>query len=83
MTVVPIISDEDASPEAKILFKHSKKLYGRVANAIRVAAHSPRIAQVLFGFIVASQRQEISNNISSRLKALATLKVSLLNGCKY
>lgn len=83
MTVVPIISDEDASAEAKILFKHSKKMYGRVANAIRVAAHSPRIAQVLFGFIVASQRQEISNNISSRLKALATLKVSLLNGCKY
>ena len=58
MTVVPIISDEDASPEAQILFKHSKKMYGRVANAIRVAAHSPKIAQVLFGFIVASQRQE-------------------------
>ena len=83
MAVVPIISDEDASPEAGILFKHSKKMYGRVANAIRVAAHSPRIAQVLFGFIVASQRQEISQNISSRLKALATLKVSLLNGCRY
>ena len=83
MAVVPIISDEDASPEASILFKHSRKMYGRVANAIRVAAHSPKIAQALFGFIVASQRQEISDNISSRMKALATLKVSLLSGCKY
>jgi len=83
MSLVPIISDEDASPEARTLFEHSKKMYGRVANAVRIAANTPRIAQVLFGFIVASQRQEISGLLSSRIKALVTLKTSLLNGCKY
>ena len=70
MSIVPIIRDEDASPEAKVLFMHSKKLYGRVANAVRVAANSPKLAQVLFGFIVASQRNEISGLLSTRIKAM-------------
>ncbi len=83
MSLVPILSDEDASPEARVVIEHAKKMYGRVANAIRVAAHTPRIAQVLFGFIIASQRQDISENLSSRVKTLVTLKTSLLNGCKY
>jgi hypothetical protein len=83
MSLVPILSDEDASPEARILFKHAKNMYGRVANAVRVAAHTPKIAQVLFGFIVASQRQEITGNLSSRIKTLVTLKTSMINGCTY
>lgn len=83
MSVVPIVTDEEASGEARTLIEHSKKMYGRAANAVRVAAHTPKIAQALFGFIVASQRQEISQNLTSHLKALVTLKTSLLNGCKY
>ncbi|MBT5429677.1 MAG: hypothetical protein HOK89_07135 [Rhodospirillaceae bacterium] len=83
MSLIPVISDEEASPEVQALFKNIKKIYGRVANAIRVAAHTPRIAQVLFGFIVASQRSEISGSLTKRVKGLITLKTSLLNGCNY
>ena len=83
MSHIPIISDEEASPEVQALFKNVKNMYGRVANAIRTAAHAPRIAQVLFGFIVASQRSEISGSLTKRIKALVTLKTSLLNGCNY
>ena len=83
MSLIPVISDEEASPEVQALFKNIKKMYGRVANAIRVAAHTPRIAQVLFGFIVASQRSEISGSLAKRVKGLVTLKTSLLNGCNY
>jgi hypothetical protein len=83
MSLIPVISDEEASPEVRALFKNVKNMYGRVANAIRVAAHSPRIAQVLFGFIVASQRSEISGCLTKRIKALVTLKTSILNGCNY
>lgn len=83
MSLVPIISDENASPEASVLIENAKTLFGRCANAVRVAAHTPRIAQVLFGFVVASQRKEVSGILSSRIKTLVTLKTSLLNGCNY
>ena len=45
MALVPILSDEDASPEAQVMYKHSKQMFGRVANAMRVASHSPKLAQ--------------------------------------
>ena len=83
MSLIPEISDEEASPEVQDLYKNIKKMYGRVANAIRVAAHTPRIAQVLFGFIVASQCSEINGSLTKRIKALVTLKTSFLNSCNY
>lgn len=83
MALLPILSDEEASPEARVIFEHSQQMFGRVANAVRVAAHTPRIAQVLFGFIVASLREEISGELSKQIKALVILKTSMLNGCSY
>ena len=83
MAYLPIISDEDASPEARRLFDHSKILFGRVANAVRIAAHSPRLAQSIFGFIVAALREEITEILDKRTKTLVILKTSMLNGCAY
>lgn len=83
MSLIPIISDEDASPEAQVLFKHSKKMFGRVANAVRVASHTPKLAQVLFGFIVGTLREEITENLKLRTKVLVILKTSMLNQCAY
>ncbi len=83
MALVPILSDEDASPEARVMYKHSKRMFGRVANAMRVASHSPKLAQSIFGFIVASLREEITGILEVRTKALVILKTSMLNGCRY
>ena len=83
MAHLPIISDEEAGPEAKILFEHSTKMFGRVANALRVAAHSPKLAQAIFGFYVAALREEVTEILDVRTKALVILKTSMLNGCKY
>ncbi|MBF0277489.1 MAG: hypothetical protein HQM13_06860 [SAR324 cluster bacterium] len=83
MALLPIITDEDASPEAAVLIKHSNQLFGRTANAVRIASHSPKLAQVLFGFIVAALREEITENLDLRTKVLVILKTSLLNGCKH
>ena len=83
MALLPIISDEQASPEAKIIFDASQQMFGRVANAVRVSAHTPRVAQVLFGFIVAGLREEISGILAKQIKALVILKTSMLNGCQY
>ena len=80
MSLLPIISDDEASPEAKIVFKHSKQMFGRVANAVRVASHTPKIAQSLFSFIVSGLREEISEVLDKRTKCLVILKTSTLNG---
>ena len=83
MALLPILQDDEASPEARTMFDHSRKMFGRVANSIRVAAHTPKVAQVLFGFIVAASRREISGKLDLRTKTLVILKTSLLNGCRY
>ena len=83
MALLPVISDADASPEARTIFEHSKRMFGRVANSLRVAAHTPKVAQALYGFLVAATRREISGELDIRTKTLVILKTSMLNGCRY
>lgn len=83
MALLPLITDEQASPEAKKLFHYAEILLGRVVNAFRVAAHTPKVAQPLMGFMVAALRKEVSGNVDLRIKTLAILKTSFLNGCTY
>ncbi|NNE85117.1 MAG: hypothetical protein HKN28_14230 [Alphaproteobacteria bacterium] len=83
MALLPIISDAEAGPAAKTLFDHSTKMFGRVANAMRVAAHSPKLAQAIYGFMIAALRQEVTGILDKRTKTLVILKTSMLNGCKY
>ena len=83
MSLIPIVTDEDATPEQANFFKHCTLMLGRVANALRVAAHSPKIAQPLLGFMIPTLREEVTGNLSIRIKALAILKTSMLNGCAY
>ena len=83
MAMLPYVDDENASAEAKVMFGHCEKLMGRVANAIRLAAHSPKAAQPLIGFMLAALRYEITGILAVRIKALVILKTSTLNGCSY
>jgi len=83
MAKLPILTDEAAGPEALAVFDASRTMFGRVANAIRVAAHSPRMVQPMFGFLIALCRAEITGVLDARSKALLILKTSMDNGCKY
>ncbi len=83
MSLLPIIQDDEANPDQEIIFDHSKQMFGRVANAVRVGSASPLIMQSLFSFIVAGLREEISNVLDKRTKCLVILKTSTLNGCAY
>lgn len=83
MSLIPVVTDKEANSEQKVLFKNAARLFGRLANAIRVSSHSPRITQVLYGFIVAVNRKEITGNLDVRSRLLTTLKTSMLNGCNY
>ncbi len=83
MSHIPIISNENATEDQAALFKGAEAMMGRVANAVRVAANAPKLAQALFGFLVPALREEISGAVSIELKALVILKTSMLNGCNY
>ncbi len=83
MALLPYVQDDTSSREVQVLFQHCRSLLGRVANAIRVAAHTPRVAQSLVGFMVAALRKEVSGVLDMRIKALVILKTSTLNGCAY
>jgi len=78
-----MISDAEASPEARVVFEASRRMFGRVANAVRVAAASPKMFQAMFGFLIALCRAEITGVLDARTKALLILKTSMLNGCRY
>jgi alkylhydroperoxidase family enzyme len=77
------ISDEEASAAVRQVFDTSNQLLGRNANLLRILAHSPYIAR-WFLPLVAAVRQPRAGAVSEvRLRNLAVLKTSTINGCKY
>lgn len=80
---LPGISDDEAQGIAKQVFDTSNQLLGRTANLLRILAHSPHIAR-WFLPLVAAVRQPSAGAVSDvRLRNLAVLKTSTVNGCKY
>jgi len=77
------ITDREAVGPAKDLFEASDQMLGRVANLQRILAHSPYVAR-WFLPLVAAVRQPKAGAVSDvRLRNLAVLKTSTINGCKY
>lgn len=77
------ITDDEATGIAKEIFAASNEMLGRVANLQRILAHSPHLAR-WFLPLVAAVRQPKAGAVSDvRLRNLAVLKTSTLNGCRY
>ena len=77
------ISDEEATGAVKDVFEASNKLLGRTANLLRILAHSPYLAR-WFLPLVAAVRQPTAGAVSPvRMRNLAVLKTSTINGCRY
>ena len=77
------ITDEEATGPVKELFEASNQVLGRTANLLRILGHSPYLAR-WFLPLVAAVRQPGAGAVSEvRLRNLAVLKTSTLNGCKY
>ncbi|MEY4600002.1 MAG: hypothetical protein RLZZ445_2799 [Pseudomonadota bacterium] len=77
------ITDEEATGPAKELFEASNKMLGRTANLMRVLAHSPYLARWTLPFIAAVRQPNAGAVSDVRLRNLAVLKTSTVNGCKY
>ena len=77
------ITDEEATGAVKDMFEGSNRLLGRTANLSRILAHSPHVAR-FFLPLVAAVRQPNAGAVSEvRLRNLAVLKTSTINGCRY
>ena len=83
MQRIPGITDDEATGPVKDVFEASNKLLGRTANLLRILAHSPYLAR-WFLPLVAAVRQPNAGAVSPvRLRNLAVLKASTVNGCRY
>ena len=77
------ITDQEATGAVKELFDASNRMLGRTANLQRILAHSPLVAR-WFLPLVAAVRQPSAGAVSDvRLRNLAVLKTSTVNGCRY
>jgi alkylhydroperoxidase family enzyme len=79
------VTDEEAQKigPVKDLFAASNQMLGRIANLQRILAHSPHVAK-WFLPLIAAVRQPRAGAVSDvRLRNLAVLKTSTINGCRY
>jgi alkylhydroperoxidase family enzyme len=77
------VSDDEAQGLVKEIFDASNELLGRTANLVRILAHSPQLAKWFLGLVVAVRQPDAGAVSDVRLRNLATLKTSTLNGCRY
>lgn len=77
------ISDDDATGAVKEIFDSSNQLLGRTANLVRILAHSPGLARWFLPFVAAVRQPNAGAVSDVRLRNLAVLKTSTLNGCRY
>ena len=55
----------------------------RVANSMRVFAHSPAIVKFLLPLQAVLQKDGLGCKLDAKTRALAMIKVSALNECRY
>jgi alkylhydroperoxidase family enzyme len=72
------VNDAQASDAAKTLFQTLQSKMGMVLNIFRTMAHAPEILQATLTF-----NQAIQKDLEPKLRELAYLKTSQLNGCHY
>ena len=77
------LSDAEATGLVEEIFDASTRLLGRTANLVRILAHSPDLAKWFLGLVVAVRQPSAGAVSDVRLRNLATLKTSTLNGCRY
>ncbi len=83
MARLPFVQDDEASPDVRAAFDAANNFNGRVANSMRVFAHSPAIVKFLLPLQAILQKDGLGCKLDAKTRALAMIKVSALNDCKY
>lgn len=83
MARLPLIQDDEASGVVSAAFEAANAFNGRVANSMRMYAHSPAILKFLLPLQAVLQKDGLGCKLDAKTRALAMNKVSALNECKY
>jgi len=78
MPLIDPLSDAQATEPAQKLFQAIKGKLGTVLNIFRTLGHAPEVLQATLAF-----DQAILHGLDPKLRELAYLKTSQLNGCEY
>jgi len=83
MSRVPIVDPSSATGETARYFEASTQFRGRIPNSARIWGHIPHVGkfQLLAG--VGIQRERGGGLLTCKLKEMAVLKTSHVNGCAY
>ncbi len=80
MAVVNPVPKDKAAPQVKPIFEDMTKKFGKVPNFFAVMAHRPDALAAFLPFYGAVTGP---GAVEPKLKELAYLKTSLVNGCEY
>lgn len=83
MARLPLIQDAEASAVVSAAFETANRFNGRVANSMRMYAHSPAILKYLLPLQAVLQKDGLGCKLDAKTRALAMIKVSALNECRY
>ena len=78
------LKDEEADVLGREIIDSCTHLLGRAANSTRILAkHSPYVSRWFLGFVAALRQPDLGASTEPRLRALATIKTSMINECEY
>ncbi|HKI18110.1 MAG TPA: carboxymuconolactone decarboxylase family protein [Isosphaeraceae bacterium] len=79
MALVSLVSNQNAAEKIKPVFEGMEKKLGVVPNIFRAMAHYPEMLEAFLALNATLPRTELNG----RLRELAYIKTSELNGCDY
>ena len=83
MSRISRIEDEQAQGQVETLYSSATAMLGRVANSYRTMAHTPHLASLLLPFAASLQREGAGSLLSTKIKEMAVIKTTQINGCNY
>lgn len=80
---VSMVDPTEAKGIMSLFFKAVEQFLGRIPNSRRVSAHTPMVNMLMLPFSAVLQREGAGGLLSSRIKEIAIIKTSHVNGCDY
>ena len=74
------VQSEDASPEVRRIYDSLERRFGTVSNFYKVLAHKPALLRAFTQLYATLWEDGV---LDARLKELAYLRTSIVNGCEY
>jgi len=83
MSRIPLLSREEAKGEIARTFDMLDNFQRHQVNSTRATAHSPFLARIFYPLVQTLMREGLGTVLPSKIKEIAVIKTSHLNGCDY